>query len=76
MGNLGGAPVSVYEPNQNVIMAGILNPAGTLDPVTYRSRLARNLESGDKIVLFFYNPAGEPIQVLISFTFNYAICYG
>jgi hypothetical protein len=76
MGNLGGAPVSVYEPNQNVIMSGILNPAGTQDPVTYRSRLARNLESGDRIVLFFYNPAAEPIQVLISFTFNYAICYG
>lgn len=41
--------ISLYEPNQNVIMAGqIINSANV---ITRRSRLARNLNSGDRIVL-------------------------
>jgi hypothetical protein len=76
MGVAGSAPVSVYEPNQNVIVSGMLTPSGTADPVTYRSRLARNLDSGDKILLSFYNPNAQGINVSISYTFHYAICYG
>jgi hypothetical protein len=71
MGVAGSAPVSICEPNRNVIMSGMVTPLGTADPVTYRSRLARNLESGDKILLFFYNLADQ-----IAYSFNDAICYG
>jgi hypothetical protein len=76
MGAAGGVPTSIFEPNQNVIMSGLLNPMGTAEPVSYRSRLARNLESGDRLVLLFYNPHGEATTVTIGYSLNYAICYG
>jgi hypothetical protein len=70
-------PVSIFEPNQNVIMSGILNPQGTSEPVTYKSRLARNLESGDYISLLVMNPIADgAVTVDIAYTLNYAICYG
>ncbi|KAK8882665.1 hypothetical protein M9Y10_045307 [Tritrichomonas musculus] len=40
---------SMYEPAQNVIMSGIISKTSAKD--TFRSRLARNLNSGDRIVL-------------------------
>lgn len=40
---------SFYEPSQNVIMSGIISKTSAQD--TFRSRLARNLNSGDRIVL-------------------------
>lgn len=40
---------SMYEPSQNVIMSGIISASSAQD--TFRSRLARNLNSGDRIVL-------------------------
>jgi hypothetical protein len=69
-------PVSIFEPNQNVIMSGWLNALGSHDPVTFRSRLARNLESGDQLFLLIANPSGSDISVAIAFSLNYAICYG
>lgn len=41
--------VSIYEPNQNVIMSGLISSANGV--VTKRTRLARNLNSGDLICL-------------------------
>lgn len=41
--------VSMYEPNQNVIMSGTISR--DLGQSTFRTRLARNLNSGDQIVL-------------------------
>lgn len=40
---------SMYEPAQNVIMSGIISKNSAQD--TFRSRLARNLNSGDRIIL-------------------------
>jgi hypothetical protein len=69
-------PASLFEPNQNVIMSGYL-PTGNEGSVTYRSRLARNLESGDRLVIAFYNPhASDGLDNLqLGFTFNYVIAY-
>lgn len=61
---------SLYEPNQNVIMSGLLTPTlwkqgqniadCSITPSTYRSRLARNLNSGDAICLLIASPNGFP----------------
>ena len=61
---------SLYEPNQNVIMSGMFAgqlavPSETLSdsavsPSTFRSRLARNLNSGDSIVMLIASPTGWP----------------
>jgi hypothetical protein len=75
-GAAGNDPVSIFEPNQNVIMSGWLNDLGTHDPVTYKPRLARNLDSGDQVLLLLYNPSSQATTVIIAFTLNYAICYG
>jgi hypothetical protein len=72
----GDAPVSIFEPNQNVIMSGWLNALGSHDPVTFRSGLTRNLDSGDQIFLLLANPSSSDITVAIAFSLNYAICYG
>ena len=75
------AGVSLYEPNQNVIMQFVMNPvldtnAGS-DVQVFRTRLARNLDSGDYIALIF-TPARAPSAqetVHIRGTLNYAISY-
>ncbi len=46
------APVSFYEPNQNVIMSGVITPDQPVQ--TNRTRLARNLNSGDTIQLVYH----------------------
>lgn len=67
-------PVSLYEPNQNVIMSGIFGgPNGTVS--RFKSRLARNLNSGDNIY-FIIKPIqdydqGAPITALL----NYAVAF-
>ena len=77
--NLTGA--SLYEPNQNVIMQFVMNPIGTSgegsNVQVFRTKLARNLDSGDSIV-FVAVPAKadpNPQTVTIVGTFNYAISY-
>lgn len=63
---------SIYEPNQNVIMAGILpaSPATTSTPTVIRrlSRLARNLNSGDRVQLAFN--IGVPFVSVTDFSFT------
>jgi hypothetical protein len=68
------APMQLYDPPQNVIMAGTL-PMTPGVPVTFHSRLARNMEPQDKIVLLFnpiYNNASqEDWKVPFDFMLNY-----
>lgn len=68
------APTSIYEPNQNVIMSGVL-PPDTTNPIHFRTRLARNLNSGDAIYLCV-EPAFDVTSAgFIDAQLNYAICY-
>lgn len=79
------APVSLYEPNQNVIMAGVLPIAGTpegasnvsltFSPQVSRTRLARNLNSGDTIVLCFRNLNNLATTFDVQAMLNYAITF-
>lgn len=69
---------SMYEPNQNVIMSGIIYYEQAQQ--TYRSRLARNLNSGDKIVLVirpltFVPQAAANSTNTIYACLNYAISF-
>lgn len=78
VGDKAAAPVSMYEPNQNVIMSGILTPDQPVQ--TNRTRLARNLNSGDSIQLVYCwlangNPDGYVVQRAVSANLNYAITY-
>lgn len=73
---------SLYEPNQNVIMQFVMNPVlgdNTGSNVqVFRTKLARNLDSGDKIVFIatLANPVSDAAtNVRIVGTFNYAISY-
>ena len=72
---------SLYEPNQNVIMQFVMNPIGGQgegsNVQVFRTKLARNLDSGDSIV-FVAVPATATAaanNVTIVGTFNYAISY-
>lgn len=73
---------SLYEPNQNVIMQFVMNPIGATNEGSnvqvFRTKLARNLDSGDSIV-FIATPAKAnntaAQNVTIVGTFNYAISY-
>lgn len=79
--NTGGG--SLYEPNQNVIMSG----TGVTSQQSYRkfNRLARNLNSGDRIYLLIrlINTAGITLSgdqddgptLTIGTNVSYAICY-
>lgn len=71
-----GAPISLYEPNQNVIASGIVNYI-THSTVFMGNRLARNLNSGDAILLVIkpLNPIPENASVTYAVSVNYAICY-
>lgn len=72
---------SFYEPNQNVILSGIIEPiiSGQSNPpvVTVRNRLARNLNSGDRIALLVLplTPGADLNGSGVQFLFNYAITY-
>jgi hypothetical protein len=71
------APPSLFEPNQNLIMSGVMPATGTAEPITYRSRLARNLNAGDSIFLLLRGISGETSidQVAFVYCLNFAICY-
>lgn len=86
--NHGGA-ASLYEPNQNVILSGTSSnpgPAST-DPTAlprgtttiHRTRLARNLNSGDYICFILISMAkyteANSGHILGSVSLNYAISY-
>ena len=74
MGNV-QTPTSLYEPNQNVIISGFVTPAGN-QVQTFRTRLARNLNSGDSIVLALKNPnTVNAATGQIGIILNYAISY-
>lgn len=72
---------SLYEPNQNVIMCGTIS-AG--ESKTISSRLARNLNYGDRIMLLIKHPAIPTVNVngsdkntaiQIDALLSYAICF-
>ena len=74
-------PNSLYEPNQNVIMQFVLNPVYNAGQGTnvqrFKTRLARNLDSGDRIMLICapaYASANAQ-TVKIAGTLNYAISF-
>lgn len=79
--NTSQSGASLYEPNQNVILQFVLNPVGTdfngSDVQRFYSRLARNLDSGDRIMLILVPAiASEESQSInITGTLNYAISY-
>jgi hypothetical protein len=75
---VGGIPPSLFEPNQNLIMSGVMPATGAYEPITYRSRLARNLNGGDSIHLLVRGISGNtPIEsVHFIYVLNYAMCYG
>ena len=68
--------LSLYEPNQNVIMSGIVDSNQTY---TFKSRLARNLASGDTIGLVLVDlnvpSVGDTNTTPITFHINYAISF-
>ena len=71
-------PTSIYEPNKNVIMSGVVGPGSNQQ--TWRTRLARNLNSGDSIMICFSSPYVEQIWALkeefaLNCTLNYAISF-
>lgn len=67
--------VSLYEPNQNVIMSGVIFAADM--PITKRTRLARNLNSGDAIavVACAVENAQAQAQFALYAQLNYAISF-
>lgn len=73
------SPASLYEPNQNVIMSGTVDTGSTTYPTratVFRTRLARNLNSGDSIQLVLgqaFPGVTDPFPIAISI--NYAICF-
>lgn len=68
-------PVSIYEPNQNVILSGILS-FNQDTSLTKFTRLARNLNSGDSIQLILAPVDNSAALTLdIAATLNYAISY-
>lgn len=65
---------SLYEPSQNVILQGIIN--GNQSGATrFKTRLARNLNSGDRIVLGIKPIIQYQDTVDVIGTINYAISY-
>lgn len=73
------APASLYEPNQNVIMSGVW-PADLTAPYIKRTRLARNLNSGDSIAFVLAIPPFKDDDTIkysknIAMTLNYAISF-
>lgn len=91
-----GTAQSLYEPNQNVIASFVIPPNCTRDlngdiqtasaptQITVSNKLARNLNTGDYIILLFATPnglsagdgvGGNPPPMIISGTVNYAIKY-
>lgn len=73
------APASLYEPNQNVIMSGVW-PGDLTAPYVKRTRLARNLNSGDSLAFVIAVPPFKADDTKaysknIAMTLNYAISF-
>lgn len=68
------AATSMFEPNQNVIAAGTFSYENTT-PVFIGNRLARNLNSNDKLILLIKPLTPLATTVGIALTANYAICF-
>ena len=68
------APTSLYEPNQNVILQGLL-PTTCNGRLEFRTRLARNLNSGDTIYLVLRSIDDFTEAPAFSCQLNFAICY-
>lgn len=71
-------PSSLYEPSQNVIMSGYCFGTGTspTSNIISRTRLARNLNSGDRIYLTIMNIGGVDVEnAALSAQLNYVITY-
>lgn len=74
-----GTALSLYEPNQHVLLQGIFN---TTDMKTFRrfTRLARNLQSEDSLIFLIRGyaaeqaPTGEQ-HINFAMTFSYAITF-
>lgn len=68
---------TLYEPNQNVILSFIVPDSGNggNNLIHFKSRLARNLDSGDSIVLICYNIVEQSGLVLFAGQVNFAIRY-
>ena len=67
------SPQSLYEPNQNVILSGVTIDGSSQQ--TWRTRLARNLNSGDGIALVLSTQVKVTEAFGISCTVNYSIIY-
>lgn len=65
-------PASYYEPNQNVILQGFVD---SKQVYRFKTRLARNLNSGDTIKLIWKPFASYQSNALFSYTLNYAMSY-
>jgi hypothetical protein len=67
-------PVQLYDPPQNVIMSGTL-PTTSGVPVTFHSRLARNMEPNDCVVLLikpiYTNDEQNPWEIPMDVILNY-----
>ena len=68
---------SLYEPNQNVIMSGIVDSNQTY---SFKTRLSRNLNAGDQVALILFDLTyaannGDSITTPVQFTCNYAIAF-
>ena len=63
-----------YNPNQNVIMSGVCL-GGAAGIIRAKTRLARNLNSGDKLVLIFQPTITYEGNIQFLGTINYAISY-
>lgn len=73
----GNIATSFYEPNQNVIMTGICDNHQIYN---FKTRLARNLNSGDSIALVFLQldkveEANTTYVTPVTFNCNYAIAF-
>lgn len=71
-----GAMVSAYEPNQNVIMSGMIDDNQVY---SFKSRLARNLNAGDQIGLLIRDTtlvaAGDKAMTHLIVSINYAVAF-
>ena len=73
----GNQPASLYEPNQNVIMSGIIDSNQTY---SFKTRLARNLNAGDTVALVlgdltYLLANGDSTTTPVTVTCNYAISF-
>lgn len=73
----GNQAASLYEPNQNVILTGIIDSNQTY---SFKTRLARNLNAGDTIALVLgdltaIETAGDSTNTPVTMSCNYAISF-